>query len=95
MLSARLAEIKETVAKCFRNVLASFALQRSTRPPSCIKECLLLREERGGEGWGEKGWGGRGREEGVVREGGICVIGFRGMDSTGIERSKVGWSQDQ
>ena len=28
----------------------------------------------GGEGWG--------REEGVGREGGICVVGFRVMDAT-------------
>jgi len=27
----------------------------------------------------------RGREEGVGREGGICVIGFRGMDATATD----------
>jgi len=39
-------------------------LQRSPRPPSFIKGYLLLREGRGGKGWGE----GKGREEGVGRE---------------------------
>jgi len=30
-----------------------------------------------GRGWGEDGWEWREREEGVGREGGICVIDFR------------------
>jgi len=50
------------------------SLQRSPRPSSCIKGCLLLREERGekGKGWGwwralgkgGKGWGEGGEERG-------------------------------
>ena len=32
---------------------------------------------------------GMGREEGVGREGGICVIGFRGMDATGLRHRTV------
>jgi len=38
--------------------------------PSCIKGCLLQREERGEEGMSGGG------------KGGICIIGFRGMDAT-------------
>ena len=46
--------------------------------------CLLLREERGREGRGgrRKGWEKGGEGGRSVREGGICVIGFRGMDAT-------------
>ena len=46
------------------------------RPPSCIKGCLLLREERGGEGMVEKG-GGR-RREGWGGDGGGGGIGRSG-----------------
>jgi len=52
-------------------------LKRSPRSPSCIKGCLLLREEKGGEerDRGEDGWGGdeegMGKDEGVRREEGV------------------------
>ena len=47
-----------------------------TRPSSCIKGCLLLKEERGGEGWGEEGWEGEGWE---VGEGGRSGEGMGNM----------------
>jgi len=47
-------------------------------PYSCIKGCLFLREGRGGGG-----------EKGVGREGGICVIGFRGVDATAHKHTQA------